>query len=153
MASGFTVAVLWTKNFFFLFDSHSRNEDGTISNENLGTSILLKFSSLVSLEHYIYEIYFPFANSGTLQYEVQFVIIEKCGDFSTHNLKRKAAAVIRANAAKRKAIYREATRNVQKQELLSTKYCLPTITFPNYGNVKEIKRVSMTTYYEIIQNY
>ena len=45
---GFTLAIIWNKANFFLFDSHSRNKDGQIS-EN-GTSVLLKFKSMNAVE-------------------------------------------------------------------------------------------------------
>ena len=38
------LSILWTKRFYFLFDSHSKNEKGEINPE--GYSILLKLSTL-----------------------------------------------------------------------------------------------------------
>ena len=53
---GYTLSVIWNKANFFLFDSHSRNKDGQIS-EN-GTSVLLKFRSLNAVEKYVRGIFY-----------------------------------------------------------------------------------------------
>ena len=53
--NGFSMAVIWNKAHFFLFDSHSRDSNGLVC-EN-GTAVLLKFRSLLALEKYLLEVY------------------------------------------------------------------------------------------------
>ena len=75
MTFGCTFSILWNKRNYFIFDSHSRGSEGTVV-EN-GNSILLKFCSLLQLQIYIYEVYFPMQHSISLQFEVQFISLEK----------------------------------------------------------------------------
>ena len=48
-------SLLWNKKYFFLFDSHSRDEQGKVSPH--GTGILLKFTTLSQVRKYILENY------------------------------------------------------------------------------------------------
>ena len=75
MTLGYTFSILWNKRNYFIFDSHSRGSAGTVV-EN-GNSVLLKFCSLRQLQIYIYEMYFPMQHSTSLQFEVQFISLEK----------------------------------------------------------------------------
>ena len=88
---GFTMSVIWNKAYFFLFDSHSRNIDGKIS-EN-GSSILLKFRSLNAAEKYIKEIYFSNKQLEQLRFEIQYIKINissaSTSDICTSHKKRK----------------------------------------------------------------
>ena len=43
MAGGYTISLIWAKNFLFLFDSHSRDGSGAFSAD--GSSIVLSFKS------------------------------------------------------------------------------------------------------------
>ena len=140
MSSGFTTGILWTKKNYFLFDPHCCDENGTISNDNSGTCVVLKFSSLQQLENYIYEIYFPFSTAGKLQYEVQFVTIEKDGDTSVcrntlKTLKRKYDIGAIGPTAKRMAAFRKRIKNT-----------------PKHGEVKELHREGMSAYREKLRN-
>ena len=69
---GFTLSVIWNKANFFLFDSHSRNKDGQIS-EN-GTSVLLKFRSLNAVEKYVKEVYIVYLSLPTLGFYFMFIL-------------------------------------------------------------------------------
>ena len=76
MTLGYTFSILWNKRNYFLFDPHSRDDEGVIAQN--GSSVLLKFSSLPQLQNYIFEIYFPIQQSlDALQFEVQFVALQK----------------------------------------------------------------------------
>ena len=57
MTSSYTICIIWNNNNYFLFDPHSRNYHGAFTVN--GTSIFLKFSSVIQLKNYIYEIYYP----------------------------------------------------------------------------------------------
>ena len=70
---GFTLSVIWNKAYFFLFDSHSRNINGQIS--ATGSSVLLRFRSLIAIEKYIREIYFTLKNLQKLCFEIQYIKI------------------------------------------------------------------------------
>ena len=64
-----TVSVIWNKAYFFLFDSHSRDASGNIS-EN-GTSVLLQFRSLTAIEKYVRSVYMK--NNDYMQYDMQYI--------------------------------------------------------------------------------
>ena len=49
--AGFSVAVVWSQHYVYVFDSHSRNSNG-FHNPN-GKAILLKFCSINSLNNYV----------------------------------------------------------------------------------------------------
>ena len=51
MKSGYIFGILCWKNYFYLFDSHSKDDKGNISQN--GTFILVKFETLDDLEDYI----------------------------------------------------------------------------------------------------
>ena len=66
----FSVCIVWgTKNFFFLFDPHSRDSDGLICQN--GTAILLKFSSLLAIEKYLIDVYLK--NKDNMLVDLQYV--------------------------------------------------------------------------------
>ena len=68
VTGGFSFAILWERSCVYIFDSHSRNEFGEIS-EN-GTSVLLKMTDLAAVESYIKHIYL----SNDSQYlEIQYI--------------------------------------------------------------------------------
>ena len=72
--NGYTFSLIWSKLAFFLFDSHSRASNGSISPN--GTSILLKFKSLKDVRNYIIQTYLTDQGLQSLQYELQFVKVE-----------------------------------------------------------------------------
>ena len=53
--SGQTFSLLWDTKSYFLFDSHSRDEQGKVTPD--GTGILIKFSSLSQVQKYTMENY------------------------------------------------------------------------------------------------
>ena len=70
-----TMSIVWNSKYFFLFDSHSRDEQGKII-EN-GTAVLIKFSSLLQLQKYLYENYFSkVTERGTIIFQMQYVKTE-----------------------------------------------------------------------------
>ena len=119
--------LLWTKNIIFLFDPHCRDENGTISNNNSGTCVVHKFSSIE-----------PYSKAEKLQYEVQFVTIEKDGDTSVcrNTLKRKYDIGAIGATAKPVAAFRKRIKNT-----------------PKHGEVKQLHRGGMSAYLEQIQKY
>ena len=63
------IGVVWNKAHFFLFDSHSRDASGHIS--ECGTSVLLQFRSLAATEKYIKSIYLN--SVDYICYEMQYI--------------------------------------------------------------------------------
>ena len=55
----------------FIFDSHSRDEEGKISPN--GTAVLLKFHSLAKLEEYIKGVYYGENQQSSVYFQIQFV--------------------------------------------------------------------------------
>ena len=71
--AGFSVAVLWTQNHFYVFDSHSRNSKGF--HDPNGKAILFKFCSITSVNNYLKVFYSSIVSLDT-QYDLQYVSID-----------------------------------------------------------------------------
>ena len=71
--AGFSVAVLWTQDHFYVFDSHSRNSKGF--HDPNGKAILLKFCSITSVNNYLMVFYSSIVSLDT-QYDLQYVSID-----------------------------------------------------------------------------
>ena len=69
---GFSFSIIWSKNSVFLFDSHSRDENGGfVSN---GCSVLLSFRYLNDVQYYIHAVYSKqLPNFPEIQYEIQYI--------------------------------------------------------------------------------
>ena len=61
LKNGYTLAMIPNTGNYYLFKSHSRDERGLIVSN--GTSVLLKFSSLLEIEKYIQVIYLEYRTS------------------------------------------------------------------------------------------
>ena len=81
--NGFSISVVWNKAHFFLFDPHSRASNGLICHN--GTSVLLKFSSLLAIEKYLLHVYVKFGD--TMLVDLQYVKVFSSDevDFQTQN--------------------------------------------------------------------
>ena len=71
--AGFSVAVLWSQHYVYVFDSHSRNSSGF--HDSNGKAILLKFSSINLLNNYFKPFYNSMVSVDT-QYDLKYVGIE-----------------------------------------------------------------------------
>ena len=69
--NGYALGIIWGKNCFFLFDSHSKNSNGNICQND--TSVLLKFETLNKLQEYIKDIYYIGLKHETLYFQIQFI--------------------------------------------------------------------------------
>ena len=65
---GYIFGLLWGKNCVYLFDSHSKDYDGDISQN--GSAFLMKFKTLDDLEDYIKLIYYSSQHQETLNSSV-----------------------------------------------------------------------------------
>ena len=71
---GYALVILWGRECFFIFVSHSRDFSGRkVVN---GTAVLLKFLSLYHVDDYIKRTYFK-GNSNFLYFQIQFVQIKR----------------------------------------------------------------------------
>ena len=68
------ISVMWNKRAFFLYDSHSKNNQGKSSPD--GTATLIKFNSLKALENYIFQTYSMITEDG-VEYELQYISVNK----------------------------------------------------------------------------
>ena len=85
--NGFTIAVIYGRglNSYFLFDSHSRNQQGLPVPE--GKSILIKFSRVQDIENYLRETYLhPHVQS--CYFQIQFIRVD-ISDSDRNSLKRE----------------------------------------------------------------
>ena len=115
---GYTFSVLWNKRNYFLFDPHSRDEEGAIVPN--GTCVLLKFSSLSQLQKYIFEIYFPLNTqpSEVLLFEAQFVSLHKNDSVIVDNVSPIAKEERKAANRIRKAAHFEEIKGTDAHEQL-----------------------------------
>ena len=77
------------------------------------------FHLLKQLENYIYEIYFPFAQTNKLQYEVQFVRIDKNEDtvITLQNNRKRKHELKKEISCKRISISLEEVKNTLQHEM------------------------------------
>ena len=55
IVSNYILGLIWGNDCIYLFDSHSKDENGNLS--SFGKAVLLKFDTLYSLESYIRSVY------------------------------------------------------------------------------------------------
>ena len=79
--SGCVLQIIWERNCFNLFNSHSKDGEGNISQN--GTVVLLKFDTFSNLEEYIKQIYYNGNNNETLYFQIQFINV-----VCTHEMKQ-----------------------------------------------------------------
>ena len=70
---GFTIVIIPYRNFFYLFDSHSRNGQGEMIGS--GKSVLLEFSHLEDIENYIQVVYMQQRSQSHTYFQIQCVKI------------------------------------------------------------------------------
>ena len=68
LINGYTFALIWSKQGFFLFDSYSRSTEGFVALD--GYSILMKFKSLDEVQNYIRQMYLSQQNNSSLYYQI-----------------------------------------------------------------------------------
>ena len=73
-----TLSLMKNSTDFFLFDSHSRDENGHVANE--GTSVLLRFLDYHDISDYITSTYLANVGSTELIFEIQCATISEVGD-------------------------------------------------------------------------
>ena len=102
-----TIAIFWNVKNIFLFDSHSRDQNGKpISN---GTSVLMTFPDLLNLKKYINETYF---SSTTVIFESDYIKV-------TVNENHKKRLLTSLRLAKRTKKYTESSGSTGHSVLLA----------------------------------
>ena len=104
---GNTTAIMSLQNFFYVFDSHSRDERGL--NIPNGRSVLLKFRYIFEIEKYIQVAYLEFRDKQQMYFQAQFIrlkteAIDMLSIFSKHknSIRRKNYQNNSTNIGKRK---------------------------------------------------
>ena len=67
---GFTTAIILLRNCYYLFDSHSCDERGSVVD---GTSALMKFRDLYELEKYLQVVYLKYRGRQQAYFQIKFV--------------------------------------------------------------------------------
>ena len=70
IVNNYILGLIWGNEFIYLLDSHSKDEYGNLSSS--GTTVLLKFESLNSLENYIRSVYYN-TFPQVLYFQVQLI--------------------------------------------------------------------------------
>ena len=96
LTNGYTCANIWSKQNYFLFDSHGHNEKGLMAGD--GRSILLGFRCTNDLQKYIRDLYLGDAEEA--QYELQYITIEN----SDHTLDTISSAAKHFRDCERKQL-------------------------------------------------
>ena len=69
---GFCFSLIWSKNCIFLFDSHSRDQNGHFVDD--GFSVLLSFQTLSHVERFIRNVYSKQLQAfSETQYQIQYI--------------------------------------------------------------------------------
>ena len=97
--NGCVLGVIWVKNCFFLFESHSKKSSGNICQN--GTSVLLTFETLTKLQGYVKDIYYVGLKHETLYFQIQFINL-LCSSEEMKVIKSKVALERRLNFQKQK---------------------------------------------------
>ena len=118
MTAGSSFSMIWSKNNYFLFDSHNRDGNGCFVAE--GNSVLLMFSSLSDIECYIKREYAKnLANFDTTQFECQNVKVTCVG----------AATILKSI-------------NKARKNTMARKRHLDIVGTPQYDKIKKCKHES-----------
>ena len=115
--NGYALGVIWGKNCFFLFDSHSKNSSGNICQN--GTSVLLKFETLSKLQEYVKDIYYVGLRYEMLYFQIQFINL-LCSSEEVKVIESKVALERRLNFRKQKYAINGELKKRNHQSKLST---------------------------------
>ena len=88
--SGYVLGITCGRNYFYLFDSHSKDGEGN-SSQN-GAAVLLKFDTFSNLEDYINQIYYNVKTTKTLHFQIQFINV-----VCTHEIKEHIKGILKSS--------------------------------------------------------
>ena len=132
MTNGYTCAIIWAKLFYYIFDSHSHNENGLESDCEYST--LLKFKSIASLQEYIRVKYL--CNVEEMQYDMQYIKVETTTD-AIHTISK---ATLRARDNERK--------NLKWKQVRGSEYEIPAAEAKRQRDKEYYKNVKGTQKHE-----
>ena len=108
------VSDFFGKKCVYLFDSHSKDYDGNISQN--GSAILMKFETLDDLQDYIKLIYYSSQHHKTLYFQIQFISIRRA-----NNLRESIKSGLILNRPKQCITKKQELENSQAPEMLLAK--------------------------------
>ena len=73
IVNNYILGLIWGNDSIYLFDSHSKDENGDVS--SFGTAVLIKFDTLRSSKNYIRSVYYN-AYPLTLYFQMQFIKVD-----------------------------------------------------------------------------
>ena len=109
--SGYVLGIIWGRNCFYLFDSHSKDGEGNISQN--GTAALLKSDTFSNLEEYIKHIYYTGDNNETLYFQIQFNNV-----VCTHEIKQHIKGKLKSS--RNSVCQKSKRRRVAKNQVTET---------------------------------
>ena len=116
--SSYVLGIIWGRNCFYLFDSHSKDGEGNISQN--GTAVLLKFDTFSNLEECIKQIYYNGQNNETLYFQIQFINAVCTHEIKEHikgKLKSSRDLLCQKMKRERLAKHFNQEKNVKKRKL------------------------------------
>ena len=113
LTNGYTCAIIWSKQYYFIFDPHSHDQNGHISDG--GYSALLKFRSATALQHYIRQTYL--FNMDEAQYDLHYIKVE----VSAHASETISKTVLRLRDKERRSLKRKQTTLVNYEKAAEAK--------------------------------
>ena len=116
--SSYVLGIIWGRNCFYLFDSHSKDGEGNISQN--GTAVLLKFDTFSNLEECIKQIYYNGQNNETLYFQIQFINVVCTHEIKEHikgKLKSSRNLLCQKMKRERLAKHFNQEKNVKKRKL------------------------------------
>ena len=120
--SGYIFGIIWGKDCLYLFDSHSNDYKGNISQN--GSAILMKFENLDNLQDYIKVIYYSSQHHKTFYFQMQFISI-RC----SINFRESIKSELILNRPKQCITKKRNLENSQALEMLSaTKQKIDTLS-------------------------
>ena len=96
--AGFTIAVIPCLDSYYIFDLHSRNEQGSMPSQ--GKSLLLNASGLQDIEKYIQVVHLQRRNQNHAYFQIQYVQI----NIRDENISHKHLPKILGSRKKTKAL-------------------------------------------------
>ena len=114
ISSGYIFGIIWGKDCVYLFDSHSKDYEGNISQNR--SAILMKFKNLDDLQDYIKLVYYSSQHHKTLYFQMQFISI-RC----SKNLRESIKSESILNRPKQCITKKRKLENSQAPEVLSAK--------------------------------
>ena len=143
--SGYSFALIWNKTSVFLFDSHSRDKNGSFISD--GTAVVLSFSSLQNVELYIRTEYSKqITNFNECQFELQYI---KVGTSPENVASILDSLKKHRKSVKNKNYYQKQIGTARQDQFLSKlrEQRAKSIGTPEHERMKKQKREKFTAFF------